>query len=147
MTDGIRRGASPPGHRRGSVSAMATIRRQSSTLRNRIMQEDERTAAVAAVAAYLAELDEAAHDDDDDLRNDMINNGFELEIGEDTWQLWYEPQEGWTAAQLTDEPEFEGDSKGFGDSDLMGLVGSADLSPEELVRRLVAREFERIDQS
>jgi hypothetical protein len=108
------------------------------------MQEDELTAAVAA--AYLAELDEAAQDDDD-LRNDMINNGFELEIGEDTWQLWYEPREGWTAAQLTDEPEFEGDSKGFGDSDLMGLVGSADLSPEELVRRLVAREFERIDQS
>jgi hypothetical protein len=29
----------------------------------------------------------------------------------------------------------------------MGLVGSADLSPEELVRRLITLEFERIDQN
>jgi hypothetical protein len=112
------------------------------------MQEDERRAAVAAVEAYLAELDEAAQDDDEDVYNDIISSGFELDIGEDTWQLWFEPQEGWTAAQLTEEPEFEGeDSKAFGDGDLMGLVGSVDLSPEELVRRLVTREFERIDQS
>lgn len=109
--------------------------------------EDARKAAVAAVVAYLAELDEAAQDDDDDLWNEIISDGFELDIGEDTWQLWFEPQEGWTAAQLTYKPEFEGDAKAFGDGDLMGLVGSATLSPEEVVRRLVTLEFERIDQN
>jgi hypothetical protein len=109
--------------------------------------EDGRKAAVAAVVAYLAELDEAAQDDDDDLWNEIISNGFEIEIGEDTWQLWFEPEERWTAAHLTYKPEFEGDSKAFGDGDLMGLVGSADLSPEELVRRLITLEFERIDQN
>lgn len=109
--------------------------------------EDARKAAVAAVVAYLAELDEAAQDDDDDLWNEIISDGFELDIGEDTWQLWFEPQEGWTAAQLTYKPEFEGDAKAFGDGDLMGLVGGAGLSPEELVHRLVTFEFERIDQN
>jgi hypothetical protein len=127
---------------------MATVRRQPDTLRNQIMQEDERRAAVAVVEAYLAELDEAAQDDDEDVYNDIISSGFELDIGEETWQLWFEPQEGWTAAQLTEKPEFEEeDSKAFGDGDLMGLVGGTDLSPEELVRRLATFEFERIDQN
>jgi hypothetical protein len=108
--------------------------------------EDAPTAAVAEVVAYLADLDQAAEDDDDDLWNEIISNGLELDIGEDTWQLWYEPKEGWTAAQLTEKPEFEGDEKAFGDGDVMGLVGGADLSPEELVRRLVTLEFERVDQ-
>jgi hypothetical protein len=105
-----------------------------------------REAAVAAVATHLAELDEAERDGDDELWNEISSDGFEVEIGEDTWQLWFD-QEGWTAARPTYEPEHPGVSKGFGGGDLMGLVGPVTLAPEEVVRRLVTLEFERIDQN
>jgi hypothetical protein len=98
-------------------------------------------AAAAAVAAHLAELDEAKQDGDDELWNDICSDGIEVEIGEATWELWF-GQDGWTAARPTYEPEFPGESKGFGDGDLMSRVGPATLSPEEVVRRLVTLEFE-----
>ena len=75
-------------------------------------------AAVAAVAAHLAELDEAKQDGDDELWNDICSDGIEVEIGGATWELWF-GQDGWTAARPTYEPEFPGESKGFGDGDLM----------------------------
>ena len=98
-------------------------------------------AAVAAVAAHLAELDEAKQDGDDELWNDSCSDGVEVEIGGATWELWF-GQDGWTATRPTYEPEFPGESKGFGGGDLMGRVGPATLSPEEVVRRLLALEFE-----
>ena len=103
--------------------------------------DDGREAAVAAVAVHLAELDETKQDGDDDLWNDISSDGIEVEIGGATWELWF-GQDGWTAARPTYEPELPGESKGFGDGDLMGRVGPATLSPEEVVRRLVALEFE-----
>jgi hypothetical protein len=45
------------------------------------------------------------------------------------------------------EPEFPGESKGFGDGDLMGRVGPATLSSEEVVRRLVTLEFESFKEN
>jgi hypothetical protein len=102
---------------------------------------DRREAAVVAVAAHLAELDEAKQDGDDELWNDISSDGIEVEIGGATWELWF-GQDGWTAARPTYEPEFPGESKGFGDGDLMGRVGPATLSPEEVVRRLVTLEFD-----
>lgn len=88
------------------------------------------------MAAHLAELDEAKQDGDDELWNDISSNGIEVQIGGATWELWF-GQDGWTSARPTYEPEFPGESKGFGDGDLMGRVGPAALSPEEVVRRLV----------
>ena len=108
--------------------------------------DDGREAAVAAVAAHLAELDEAERDGDDELWNELSSTGIEIKVGADTWELWFD-QDGWTAARPTYEADHPGESKGFGDGDLMGLVGSATLSPEEVVRRLVTLEFERIDQN
>jgi hypothetical protein len=52
-------------------------------------------AAVAAVAAHLAELDEAKQDGDDELWNDISSDGIEVEIGGATWELWFD-QDGWT---------------------------------------------------
>ena len=86
-------------------------------------------AAIAAVAAHLAELDEAKQDGNDGLWNDISSDGVEVEIGGATWELWF-GQDGWTAARPTYEPEFPGESKGFGDGDLIGHVGPATLSPK-----------------
>lgn len=83
--------------------------------------DDGCQAAVAAVAAHLAELDEAKQDGDDELWNDICSDGIEVEIGGSTWELWF-GQNGWAAARPTYEPEFPGESKGFGDGDLMGRV-------------------------
>ena len=107
---------------------------------------DGREAAVAVLAAHLAELDEAEQDADDELWNEISSVGIEVEIGGSTWQLWFD-QDGWTAARPTYEPEHPGVSKGFGDGDLMGRVGPATLSPEEVVRRLVTLEFESFEQN
>jgi hypothetical protein len=103
-------------------------------------------AAIAAVAAHLAELDEAKQDGDDELWNDICGDGIEVEIGGATWELWF-GQDGWTAARPTYEPEFPGESKGFGDGDLMGRMGPATQSPEEVVRRLVTLEFESFEEN
>ena len=43
--------------------------------------DDGCQAAVAAVAAHLAELDEAKQDGDDELWNDICSDGIEVEIG------------------------------------------------------------------
>jgi hypothetical protein len=102
---------------------------------------DGREAAVAAVAAHLAELDDAKQEGDDELWNDVSSDGIEVEIGGATWELWFD-QHGWTGARPTCESEFPGESKAFGDGDLMGRVGPARLTPEEVVRRLVTLEFE-----
>jgi hypothetical protein len=107
---------------------------------------DGREAAVAAVAAHLVELDEAKQDGDDELWNDICSDGIEVEIGGATWELWF-GQDGWTAARPTYEPEFPGESKGFGDGDLMGRVGPATMSPEEVVRRLVTLEFGSFEEN
>jgi hypothetical protein len=93
-----------------------------------ILDGDGYEAAVAAVAAHLAELDEAKQDGDDELWNDICSDGTGVEIGGAMWEVWF-GQDEWTAARSTYEPEFSGESKGFGD--LMGRVGPAILSPEE----------------
>jgi hypothetical protein len=67
-------------------------------------------------------------------------------MGGATWELW-SGQDRWTTARPTYEPEFAGESKGFGDGDLMGRVGLATLSPEEVVRRLVTLEFESFEEN
>jgi hypothetical protein len=138
------------------VGSMATIRRQPDTLGSQMAHQDStkersdqratpdgdgREAAVVVLAAHLAELDEAEQDGDDELWNEISSVGIDVEIGGSTWQLWFD-QDGWTAARPTYEPEHPGVSKGFGDGDLMGRVGPATLSPEEVVRRLVTLEFE-----
>jgi hypothetical protein len=97
------------------------------------------------VAAHLAELDEAKQDGDDELWNDICSAAIEVEIGEATWELWFD-QDGWTAGRPTYEPEFRRESRAFGDGDLMGRVGPATLSPEEVVRRLVTLEFESFSE-
>lgn len=68
-------------------------------------------AAIAAVAAHLAELDEAKQDGDDELWNDISSDGVEVKIGGATWELWF-GQDGWTAARPTLWPEFPGESEG-----------------------------------
>ena len=73
---------------------------------------DGREAAVAVLAAHLAELAEAEQDGDDELWNEISSVGIEVEIGGSTWQLWFD-QDGWTAARPTYEPEHLGVSKGF----------------------------------
>jgi hypothetical protein len=131
---------------------VATFRRQPGTLESHMTQESPKghggrrpipdgDGCEAAVAAHLAELDEAKQDGDDELWNDICSDGIEVEIGEATWELWFD-QDGWTAARPTYEPEFPGESRAFGDGDLMGRVGPATLSPEEVIRRLVTLEFE-----
>jgi hypothetical protein len=62
-------------------------------------------AAVATVAAHLANLDEAKQDGDDELWNDISSDGVEVEVGGATWELWF-GHDGWTAARPTYEPEF-----------------------------------------
>lgn len=89
---------------------------------------------------------EAKHDGDDELWNDICSDGIEVEIGGATWELWF-GQDGWTAARPTYEPESPGESKGFGDGDLMDRVGPATLSLEEVVQRLVTPEFESFEEN
>jgi hypothetical protein len=45
------------------------------------------------------------------------------------------------SARPTYEPGFPGESKTFGDGDLMGRVGPATLTREEVIRRLVTLEY------
>jgi hypothetical protein len=61
-----------------------------------------------------------------------------------SFQTWLVLRE---AIRPTYEPEFPGESKGLGDGDLMGRVGPATLSPEEVVRRLVSLEFESFEEN
>jgi hypothetical protein len=94
-----------------------------------------REAAVAAVAAHLAELDEAKQDGDDELWNDISSNGIEVQIGRgDVGTLVRPGRMDFGSADLR--------ARVSGDGDLMGRVGPAALSPEEVVRRLVTLEFE-----
>ena len=85
--------------------------------------EDGHEAAVAAVAAHLAELNEADRDRDDELWNEISSDGIEVEIGATTWELWFDQyglwfdQYGWTAARPTYEPNNPGNSKGIGGGD------------------------------
>jgi hypothetical protein len=65
----------------------------------------------AAVAAHLAELDEAKQDGNDELWNDICSDGIEVEIGGVTWELWF-GQDGWTAARPSYEPEFPESRRG-----------------------------------
>jgi hypothetical protein len=50
-----------------------------------ITGEMERLAAVAALTAHIDELEQAKREDDDDLRDDVANDGVGVVVGGATW--------------------------------------------------------------
>ena len=154
----MRHGACPSAGWRGLV---ATFRRQPGTVESHRTQQESpkgRTgqrpipdgdgcqAAVAAVAAHLAELDEAKQDGDDELWNDICSDGIEVRSAGRRGSSGSARTDGLRPGRPT-SPRSRGESKGFGDGDLMGRVGPATLSPEEVVRRLVTLEFESFEEN
>jgi hypothetical protein len=108
--------------------------------------EGEREAAVALLSAHIAELDEAKQSDDDDRWDEVASDGVELELAGATWDVWL-GDDGWTASLPTQESEVPGSAMGFGEGDLIGIVGPATLPAEEIVRRLVTLERDEFHEN
>jgi hypothetical protein len=108
--------------------------------------EDGREAAVAVLAAHIAELEEAKRDGANDRLADVSGDGVEVEVGEATWEVWL-GEDGWTASRPTYGSEITGEGMGFGEGDLIGTVDPATLSAEEIVRRLVTLEFDDFQEN
>ena len=104
------------------------------------MSEQERVAAVAVLTDHMEELAEAKRDGDDDLWDDIANDGVEVVVGGATWELWL-AKDTWTASRPTQDSEVA--SAAFGEGDLVGTVGPATLPAEEIVRRLATLEFDQ----
>jgi hypothetical protein len=116
---------------------------QSDQGRGVAMTEEERVTAVATLAEHIDELEQAERDGDDDRWDDIANDGVEVVAGGATWELWL-GDDGWTASQPTYESETG--SPAFGQGDLIGTVGPATLSAEEIVRPLSTLEFDDLTE-
>ena len=101
----------------------------------------EREAAVAALSAHIAELDEAKRTGDNDRWDDISGDGVEVVLDGTTWDVWL-GEDGWTASRPSYESEMPGGVVSFGEGDLIGTVGPATLPAEEIVRRLMTLEFD-----
>ena len=99
------------------------------------MPEQERSAAVALLAGHIEELAEAKRDGDDDLWEDLANDGVEVVVGGATWEVWL-GAEGWTASRPRPTQESEIGSAAFGEGDLIGTVGPATLPAGEIIQRI-----------
>lgn len=117
---------------------------QSGQRRGVAMTAAEPLAAVAVLDAHIDELAQAKRDGDDDLWDDIANDGVEVVVGGATWELWL-GTDGWTASRPTYDAEYG--TPGFGEGDLIGTVGPATLSAEEIVRRLDRLEFDELRES
>jgi hypothetical protein len=107
------------------------------------MTEEERATAVATLAAHIGELEQAKREGDDDRWDDIANDGVVVVVGGATWELWL-GDDGWTASRPTYGSEIG--SPVFGQGDLIGTVGPAGLSAEEIVRRLNTLEFDDLTE-
>jgi hypothetical protein len=103
------------------------------------MSEQERVAAVAVLTEHLDELAEAKRDGDDDLWDDIANDGVEVVVGGATWELWL-AKDSWTASRPTQQSEVG--SAAFGEGDLIGKIRPAELPADEIIRRISALEFD-----
>ena len=108
------------------------------------MSEQERVAAVAVLTDHMEELAEAKRDGDDDLWDDIANDGVEVVVGGARWELWL-AKDTWTASRPTEDSEVG--SAAFGEGDLVGTVGPATLPAEEIVRRLATLEFDHFQNN
>jgi len=62
------------------------------------MSEQERVAGVAVLTDRMEELAEAKRDGDDDLWDDIANDGVEVVVGGARWELWL-AKDTWTASR------------------------------------------------
>jgi hypothetical protein len=98
------------------------------------------------VAAHIAELDKAKRAGDDDRLDDLSSDGIEVVLDGVSWDVWL-GDDGWTASRPSQESEVPSGVLSFGEGDLIGTVGPATLSAEEIVRRLVTLEFESFEEN
>ena len=108
------------------------------------MTDTEGATAVAILAEHIDELEEAKREGDDDRWDDIASDGVEVVVGGATWDLWL-GTDGWTASRRTQDSEIG--SAAFGEGDLIGTVGPATLSAEEIVRRIDTLEFDELTRS
>lgn len=108
--------------------------------------EGGREAAVAVLAAHIADLDEAQRAGDGDRWDDVSSDGVEVLLDGVIWEVWL-GDDGWTASRPSYESEMPGGSPAFAEGDLIGTVGPATLSAEEIVRRLVTLEFDSLQDN
>ena len=94
---------------------------------------------MVVITDYIAELKGARRAGDDDLCDDLANNGVEIVLGGSSWDLSLDG-DGWLAAQSGSTSELG--SPAFGEGDLIGTVGPSSLSPQEIVRRIYTLEFD-----
>jgi hypothetical protein len=87
------------------------------------MSEQERVAAVAVLTDHMEELAEAKRDGDDDLWDDIANDGVEVVVGGARWELWL-AKDTWTASRPTEDSEVG--SAAFGEGDLIGTGWGGD---------------------
>lgn len=109
------------------------------------VSEAERERVAAILEEHVREWEEAFREDDDELLDEIENAGLTVMLGGDTWNLWRKEDEGWRAARPTYGAHYPDAEPGFGEGDLIGTVGPASLSPQEVVRRLLTLEFDRLD--
>ncbi len=103
------------------------------------MTDTDRALAVAILAGHAEDLEQAERDGDDELWGEIASAIVEVTVGGVAWVVWLD-DEGWTAARPTHD-HCSG-SPAFGDGDLMGKIGPAEMS-QEVVRGLDAVEFEQ----
>lgn len=128
------------GHSGGVEVAQQSARRPT----RRKGTKAERATAVALLTDYITELKQARSDGDDDLRDDIANDGVEIVLGGTSWDLSLDG-DGWMAAQSGHTSEYGGPA--FGEDDLIGTVGPSSLSPEEIVRRIDTLEFDEFSDN
>jgi hypothetical protein len=93
---------------------------------------------------HIDELVEARRNGDDGKWDDIASAGVEVVVGGAIWELWFGTK-GWRPSRPTQESEIG--SAGFGEGDLIGTVGPATLSTDEIVRRIATLEFEELTRS
>jgi len=89
------------------------------------MSEQERVAAVAVLTDHMEELAEVKRDGDDDLWDDIANDGVEVVVGGARWELWL-AKDTWTASRPTEDSEVG--SAAFGEGDLVGTGWAGDAA-------------------
>lgn len=124
------------GHSRGVDVAQQSTRRPA----RRNGTDAERATAVALLTDYITELEQARSDGDEDLCDDIANDGVQIVLGGTSWNLSLDG-DGWMAAQSGHTSEYG--APAFGEGDLIGTVGPSSLSPEEIVRRIDTLEFDQ----